>query len=193
MIKQFNGYEPKANKPRETLPAGGYVAKVKDVKVTNYGYGDVLVLAFDIAEGEHKGFFQQDFSDQTREDKKWRGTFMLNIPQDNGSEKDGWAKNTFNSVMYAFEDSNRDYHWNWDEKSLKGKEIGVLFRNKEWEFDGRTGWTTECCTMIPAQDVRDGKFKMPKDKPLKKSQSAAASVPAGSDYEEIVGDDDLPF
>ena len=49
--------------------------------------------------------------------------------------------------------------------------FGVLFRNKEWEMNGRTGWTTEACSAIDAQSVRDGKLKMPKDKPLKKSGS----------------------
>lgn len=193
MIKQFEGYAPKANKARETLPAGGYVARIMDAKVIDYGYGDVLLIAFDISEGEYKGFFQRDFDNQNQEDKKWRGTYRLNIPKDDGSEKDGWAKNTFNGVMFAIEDSNSGYSWNWDEKSLKGKTIGVLYRNKEWEFDGRSGWTTECCTMITAQDVRDGKFKMPKDKPLKLAAKSINISADEKDYVEIVSDDELPF
>ncbi len=70
--------------------------------------------------------------------------------------------------MFAFEDSNDGFHWDWDEKKLKGLTVGALFRNKEWEYNGQTGWTTECCELIPAQDVRDNSFRMPKDKPLKK-------------------------
>ena len=92
--------------------------------------------------------------------------------------------------MFAFEDSNDGFHWDWDEKKLKGLTVGALFRNKQWEYNGQTGWTTECCELIPAQDVRENSFRMPKDKPLKK-QAGQTSTPA--DFEEITDDDDLPF
>ena len=43
----------------ERLPAGGYVLKVLDVKEESYDWGDVIILRFDIAEGEQKGFFDR--------------------------------------------------------------------------------------------------------------------------------------
>ena len=46
--------------------------------------------------------------------------------------------------------------------------VGVLFRNFEWSMDdGRSGWSTECCTLVSVEDVRTGNFKQPKDKPLR--------------------------
>ena len=51
---------------------------------------------------------------------------------------------------------------------------GVLFRNEEWEYNGNTGWSTRCCAFAAVGDIRDGKFKIPKDKPLKnKTQTTA--------------------
>lgn len=174
-MRAFKGYEAKKQGgAREILPAGGYVAKILNAEEKRYDWGDVLLISFDISEGEHSGFFNKDYQENTNEDKKWRGTYRLNIPKDDGSEKDGWTKNAFGGAMWAIEESNQGYTWNWDEKSLKGKTVGVLFRNKEWEMNGNTGWTTECCKLESADDIRNGKFRMPKDKPLKNKQSNAS-------------------
>lgn len=180
-MRPFNGYKPqKQGGAREILPAGGYVAKILNAEEKRYTWGDVLLISFDIAEGEHTGFFNADYQNNTNEDRKWRGTYRLPIPKDDGSEKDGWTKNAFNGAIWAVEESNPGYAWNWDEKTLKDKVVGVLFRNKEWEMNGNTGWTTECCKLESAQDIRSGKFKTPKDKPLanKSAQPASDFVPA---------------
>lgn len=191
-MKPFNGYEAKKKVAREQLPAGGYVVKVLDVQELVYGWGNVLEISFDITEGPHTGFFAADYKSNINEDRKWRGKYRLTEPKDDGTKEDGWTKNTFNGAMYSFEDSNNKYHWDWDEKKLKGLTVGALFRRKEWEKDGNTGWFTECCELIPAQDVRENHFQMPKDKPLKNKTASKSSMPAG--FEEIVDtDDDLPF
>lgn len=180
-MRPFNGYKPqKQGGAREILPAGGYVAKILNAEEKRYTWGDVLLISFDITEGEHTGFFNADYQNNTNEDRKWRGTYRLPIPKDDGSEKDGWTKNAFNGAIWAVEESNPGYAWNWDEKTLKDKVVGVLFRNKEWEMNGNTGWTTECCKLESAQDIRSRKFKTPKDKPLanKSAQPASDFVPA---------------
>lgn len=189
-MKKFSGYEAKKQTSREPIPAGGYVVKVLDVQEIHYTWGDVLEISFDVVEGEHKGFFAADYKNNPGEDKKWRGKYRLTEPKDDNSEKDGWTKRTFGGVMFAFEDSNPGFHWDWDESQLKGKTVGALFRNKEWEMNGSTGWTTECCALITADDVRQNLFKMPKDKPLadKKIQKSNSM-----DFEEILDNDDLPF
>ena len=189
-MRPFDGYEAKKKAVREILPAGGYVVKVLDVAEQVYTWGNVLEISFDIAEGDRTGFFSKDYKGNINEDRKWRGKSRLNEPKNDGSEKDGWTKATFNSAMFAFEDSNDGFHWDWDEKKLKGLTVGALFRNKQWEYKGQTGWTTECCELIPAQDVRENSFRMPKDKPLK-IQADQTAAPA--DFEEITDDDDLPF
>lgn len=173
-MKAFSGFSPEKSTSREQLPVGGYIAKILNAEEVTYDWGSVLLISFDIAEGDYKDFFKKDYDAQQSEDKKWRGTYRLNIPKDDGSEKDGWTKRTFNNVIWCVEDANPGYHWNWDEKSLKGKMTGVLFRNEEWEYNGNTGWSTRCCAFAAVGDIRDGKFKMPKDKPLKnKAQTAA--------------------
>ena len=87
MIRQYNGAKAQRRAAREILPAGGYVAKILDAKVQNYDFGDKLVLSFDIAEGQYNGFFKRDYTQNPNEDKKWRGTFRLSIPKDDGIER----------------------------------------------------------------------------------------------------------
>ena len=166
-MKAFNGFEAKKQGgEREKLPAGGYVAKIMNAEEISYSWGSVLLISFDVIEGEYKDFFRRDYQENANEDRKWRGTYRLTIPKDDGSEKDEWTKRTFGNAIWAIEDSNRGYTWDWNEAGLKNKTVGVLFRNREWEMSGNTGWTTECCKLTSADDIRNGKFKMPKDKPL---------------------------
>lgn len=183
-MKAFNGFEAKKQGgEREKLPAGGYVAKIMNAEEISYSWGSVLLISFDVIEGEYKDFFRRDYQENTNEDRKWRGTYRLTIPRDDGSEKDEWTKRTFGNAIWAIEDSNRGYAWDWNEAGLKNKTVGVLFRNREWEIDGNTGWTTECCKLTSVDDIRNGKFKMPKDKPLE-------NKPADS-FADITKDDSM--
>ena len=192
MIKQYNGAKAERRSSRDPLPAGGYVAKILDAKVQTYTFGDMLVLSFDIAEGEHKDFFKKDYAANQNEDKKWRGTFRISIPKDDGSEKDAWSKAAFNDMIAVFE-ADSGFHWDWDEMKLKGRTVGVLFRNKEWEWEGRQGWTTECCALTTATEIRNGDFKQPKDKPLKKEESTTATSTGFKSFEADEEDGELPF
>ena len=189
-MKAFAGFKAEAPARKEQLPAGGYIAKIMDAKEIGYDWGIVLLISFDIAEGEYKDFFAKDYRNQQQEDKKWRGTFRLRIPKDDGSEKDGWSKKSFNNAMWAVEASNTGYHWDWNEARLKGKTVGVLYRNKEWEMNGNTGWFTECCALTDAEEIRKGSFKMPKDKPLRKEPSSSGDSFIDIDASEL---GDLPF
>ena len=72
-MKQFNGFKPEKPAVREVLPAGGYVLKIMNAEEQEYTWGSVIVVSFDVAEGDKAGFFAQDYRLQQSEDKKWRG------------------------------------------------------------------------------------------------------------------------
>ena len=172
-MKKFNGYdEIKAYQEKERLPRGAYILKILNAEEVTNSFGTVLVFSFDIAEGEFKDFYRQDYNNQFQEDKKWKGTYRLFEPREDGSQRDAWTKSKFKGVMTAFEESNPGYHFDWDEKKLVGKLIGGLFINKEWEMGDRSGWFTS-------------------DKPLKKEGTAAAQ-----EFATMASDDedaDLPW
>ena len=172
------------------LPAGGYVAKIMNAEVKEYDWGEKLVISFDIAEGKYKDFFATQYRENTNEDKKWKGNFRLTVPQESNQYFDS-QKRTFGNCLACIEESNSGYHWDWDEAKLKGKMVGVLFRNYEYDVNGRQGWSTECGTFVSVDDIRNGKFKMPKDKPLK--NKPAETKPSSVGFEAIDDLDDLPF
>ena len=191
-MKAFNGLEIKKSAgASEPLPAGGYVAKILNAKVEEYNWGEVLVISFDIAEGEYKDFFSNQYKENTREDKKWKGNFRLTVPQESNQYFDS-QKRTFGNAIWAIEESNPSFRWAWDENALKGKMVGVLFRNFEWSMDdGRSGWSTECCTFVSVEDVRTGNFKQPKDKPLRNKTVNNATESNFSALDEV--ESELPF
>ena len=172
---------------RETLPAGGYVCSILSARVEENDWGNTLIIAHDVCEGEFSGIFKRDYDNNDREDKKWRGTFRLRLPKDDGSEQDAWKKRSLGNTIWALEQSNPGFSWDWDEKKLKGKKIGLLYRNKEWEMNGRTGWTTEAISAESIDNIREGKFRIPKDKALPVKNTA----PVFEDIED--SEDSLPF
>ena len=192
----------------ERLPVGGYVLKVLDVKEESYDWGDVIILRFDIAEGEHKGFFDKQYKAMQDEYKKWKGTYRINVPVQKGTSEDDVNKykrslGFFKSQIEAFNKSNAntsiDCSKEWNTSVLKNKLVGAVFGNKEWEMNGRSGWFTNCDHLIPVEDIRNDNFTIPKDKPLdnksKSSSEPAESTIDGDDFELVDGGEEqrVPF
>lgn len=190
-MEKFDFKKERSYSGREQLPVGGYVCSILSAKVESFDWGSKLNIAFDVAEGEYAGIFQRDYQNNTNENKKWRGVFKLNLPKDDGTEQDAWTKRKFGNTIWAIEQSNPGYVWNWDEKSLKGKKIGLIFRNEEWSMEGRSGWTTKAGAADSIENIRNGKFKPLSDKPLKNKPDRFADMPTDG-----IGDgdaDSLPF
>lgn len=190
MINKFNGFERrKYTSAREILPAGGYVGKILKAEVVHYSWGDRLHISFDITEGEFKDFFKKDWENNTNEDRKWRGVLRLNLPAGDGSAQDAWKVSAINNLAASLEESNSGYTWDWDETKLKGKALGFLVREFEWEVNGNSGWSTEAASCTDVESIRSGKFRLPKKRPLKRSQQAEPATAPGTVEEP----DDLPF
>lgn len=192
-MRAFAGYEKaRIITDTERIPVGGYVVKIlnaEEVTFKNGGRG--LKLSFDVVEGDYKDFFKKNYEQQRREDRKWKGNIMLFAPKEDGSEMDEWTANKFKTNMSAIEESNSGYHWDWNEQGLKGKVVGAVFRNKEHEYNGSTVFFSECCQLKTVEAIREGKYKIPKDKLLNKAKTSA---PDGNIEGFIPTDDeDLPF
>ena len=195
MKKPSNWNDVKAAGERVKLPAGGYEAKIINAKVVNYdgsnGSYERLEIAVDITAGEYKDYYKQDFDSNTRDDKKWRGVARFYVPTDDGSEKDEYTKSVLKSVTDALEDSNKDYHWDWDETRLKGLKVGILVRDKEYEIDGKHGFSPEIFRFTDINRIKEGKFTVPKQKLLKGSSGTSAAASSGD--AGAASDDDYPF
>lgn len=194
IIRPKNWNEVKGFSDRPKLPLDAYVCKVKKAAVQNNGYGDQLCILFDIAEGEYRGFYKDEYDGNQQEKKKWKGVLRIWLPKDDGSDKDEWTKRAFKSTVEAFEKSNPGYQFNWDEGSLVGKTIGVLMRNEEWEYNGKSGWAVRPYRVLSADDARNGVFRLPKDKPLKNKSEDSYSYNEPTNFAVVDDDsDELPF
>ena len=197
-MRPFNNYDTTQTiSARAQLPVGAYICQIlkaeEKVYSSSKGEWHKLEVSFDICEGEHKDFYANDYRSQSGEDKKWKGVLRMNIPSDDGSEADNWAKRSFKTNILAIEESNNGYHWDWNEAQLKGKTVGIVFRSEEWEYNGKRGWRTAPFKMVPAADVKSGNIKIPDPKPLNGKAASQASTAADlSDFVEVASAD-LPF
>ena len=192
-MKAYNNFDRKeAYTEKKRLPVGGYVLKILDAQETApYQDGCTrLVVSFDVAEGEQKDFYRDQYASQTGEDKKWKGTYRISVPCDDGSDQDTRRRRNFTSFIVAVEDSNAGYHWDWNEKGLKGKLFGGVFNNKEWEMNGRTGFFTNLARITTAEKIRNHDFEIPADTLL--VEKPKVEVPENV-FMAINEDDGLPF
>ena len=193
-IKKFKDYgETKSYGEFPSLPKGGYVLKILGASVHGNSFGEYIKISCDIAEGYYSGFFENDYKNQDAEDKKWRCNFLLNVPNDDGTERDGWTKRKFKTVIEALEDSNTQYHFDWDEQKFKGLLVGGLFNLREYEKrNGEIGQAVNLAQLCAVERIRTGKYKLPEDKLFnrprgpKTDSSGFMSVPEGEENE-------LPF
>lgn len=187
--------EPKGYKDAQSytdgfkLPAGGYVVKIISAEGGQYSDGnEFLEIKFDIAEGEYRGFYQKQYENQTFEPKKYKGTMKINWPNDDGSDQDERKNRQLKSNMNAIEDSNEGFRWDWDEKKLVGKIVGLLFCDAEYNVNGNRGWWTKPKWFISADRIREGKFTTPKSEPLREESQTSGKF---SGFVPV--DDEPPF
>lgn len=202
-MKKFNGYDQAKEAANytgvEKIPVGAYVCEVKSVKYESLSWGDVIALAFDIAEGEQKGFFKKQYDANTSEDKKWKGSVRINVPKDDGTEQDGWTKNAFARYTDAFEKSNKGYSWDWDENKWKSLKIGLVFGPTGTVIEGKEVLYHEVHGCCPVSAVKDGSFYQ-KYLELKKKNGytgngTTTAATSNTDFMAIAegADEEIPF
>jgi len=179
----------------QQLPKGAYVIKILGAREDKWGSGDRCVrLAFDIAEGEYAGFYQNQFDNNTREDKQWPfdAVFTLNVPED-GCEQYIW--DYWNSFFADLEDSNNGFVFTGDLKPLRGKLIGGKFHIEQSEYNGNIYDHTRLRWTCVAEDVRKGRAgKLPNDKLIGsgRNTSRASAEENTSGFAPTTEDDDIP-
>lgn len=163
------------------LPVDAYVCKIMNVNDVpmdaKTGKGDYLKVFFDIAEGEHKGYFKKQYDADTRADKKWpnAGSFIR-------SYKDS-ALPMFKGFTNALEKSNKGYTWDYDEKKLKGKTIVLVIGDEEYlNQKGEKRTRNYVASVRSLEAYKAGDFTLPALKVLDESKSATtSSTPADFD------------
>lgn len=183
------------------LAPGGYICKIVGARCekvnTNNGPAQKFVLAYDIAEGEFAGYFDALFKRAKEQDAnkaKWRGTYDCFL-----LTKENTTNPYFKGLLTCIDKSNEPFQCvvggQLNEANLKGKLVGLLFREEEYiGSDGKKHSVTKACAARSVQTIREGNFEIPEPKLLQGSGgsrgAAPAAVPTGFTQ---VDDDELPF
>lgn len=153
------------------LPAGGYICKILKAEETESKTGKpMLKVAFDISEGEFKGYFADLFkgwkdSSDDPATVKWpfTGTKWVLLYNNEGK-----TNRDFKSFCTALEDSGTEVWRNGalDANGLKGALIGIIFRREESEYMNERRWRTVPWGFRSVKTIEEGTFTVPEDKPL---------------------------
>ena len=165
----------------DRLPAGGYVCKIVQAQDTNSKSGKpMLVLLLDIAEGKYKDYFAKQFDLAKKynpDSAKWRACSYHLYDKDNM----GRLKGTLELIVR----NNAGYVWNWDEKTLKNKKIGVIFREREYiNNSGQTRTALEVYQLHNVEGVEDIPI------PEKKTLEPPAYI---NDFGNVDPNEEVPF
>ena len=197
MKAKYQGYEAKKSGGFIDLPpVGAYIGEILNVKVEpNYDKShDQLVLMLDITDGEYAGRYMDVYNDQKERfpDCKFKGILRITVPEEKDDEDKAWIRRVFEGNLWAVEQSNDGYAWDWDEKKLKGKKVGFSVRKRYYTYNGSDRETTEIARLESIQEVKDGKVKPMKPRDNRTSESAAG-VDADTGMSDVTGSVEVPF
>lgn len=178
---------------RKILPAGGYICKILKAEETESRAGKPMIkVAFDIAEGEFKGYFREMFDSwkagsDDPQSVKWpfTGTKWILLYNNEGE-----TNRDFKSFCTALEDSGTDV-WKkdmLDAAGLAGAQLGIIFRREEHEYMNTKSWRTVPVWFRSVDSVRAGDYTVPDDKPLPQI-TGTLDIPDSFSAAE----DDIPF
>lgn len=182
VINNFENIQA-SNGDFERPTPGGYICIITnavDVPFdANTSKGDYLKIEYDIAFGNLKGYYSEAY-------KKFGGTWWANFIR---SYKDSMLP-AFKHFTNCLEESNANYKWSWDEHSLRGKYIGIVLGEEEYEkTDGTIATRLYVKDVKNVIDIEAGNYQIPELKKLKRTATSdSMSLPK---YEDCA--DELPF
>ncbi len=151
------------------LEAGGYICgitSVEDVPEKEY-----LKLEFDVIDGELKGYYR----DLYERKGFWGGNFIRSYKEN--------ARGFFKKFLNAVEASNPNYKFDCNEKTLRGKSVGLVLGYEEYVSNsGEVKERIYVSDILPISDINSRNFVVPK---LKKLVAPSPSAPF-----EMIEDDD---
>lgn len=176
MITKPQGYDeaPAYTGEFMQLPAGLYICEILGVKQEEYNGHDRFVMQFDIADGEHKGFYQKQYNAEkaANQNAKYKGVHRQYM--------DSNSLPFFKGLMTSVERSNQGFHFPWgtqgNEKTLVGKKFGAVMGREEFmTADGEKRMATKIVQIRSIDGLKDA--KVPEDKLLDDVPAASAPAP----------------
>lgn len=149
------------------LAPNGYIVKI--LKVEDHPEKEYLKIYFDIFKGDDKGYFKKQYDGDTRKEKKWpnAGTFIR-------SYKDS-AASMFKGFTNAVEKSNKGYQWNFDEKTLVNKVVGLIIADEQYQNQkGQVRVRNYVAAVRSVETIEKGEYEIPALKELTATKTTTA-------------------
>lgn len=165
----------------QPLPAGGYVAKIVDmVDVEEREY---VELVYDIAEGEHAGYYDDDFGRQ----HPYTHHIFLSYRTDGALRM---TKGRLQNIQKS--NPGFDPFAAWDAgrfDMFRNRVLGINLQEEEYENrNGEVRTRLTVCQVVDVQLVRDGKVK-----PRAKKTLNGGAKSYGSTATDAADDFEIPF
>lgn len=199
MKPSYKGFEAKKNGGFLTLPpVGAYIAEIKEVRFVPQDPlenrdRDTIELMIEITEGEYAGRYMEFYKDQKErfgDSVKYKGIFKLVAPLENDED---WRKRNFEGNLWCVEQSNEGYTWDWDEKKLKGKKVGISVRERLYTYNDKERSTTEIAKFETVDDVKSGNVKPMRARDQRTGGSTTEDSTDGSGFTEVSKTVDVPW
>lgn len=200
MINRISNFKPAYNAgERMALPPAIYEGHIINAKVDDNGTTQTLLIQVEIDKGEYAGFYRKQYESQTGQQYsvKYKGVYRVQLPDGQDAEHDNWRQHQLEGLVWALEDGNPGYKWDWDETKLKGLKVGLNVREREYYVNKKFGVTTEIGRIESIAKVNDpDQSKRPK--PMKKRELSQRDKKqreqdeAGDQHIEVTGEE-LPW
>lgn len=179
---------------RESIEPGGYICRIIGAEERlSKNNKKMLVIYFDIAEGEKADFYKRRFEEDRNANTdvtkvvNWKGVYRQMLE----GEK---AINYLKGLMDTLKESNPGFEWDWDERKLAGLKFGGLFGREEYEKQDGTGTTfaTKLRFIRTVDFIVKGNYEVPADRLLQRTENpfATNNNPFGNTADN---EDTLPF
>ena len=149
------------------LTPNGYIVKILNVE--DNPEKEYLKIYFDIVKGDDKGYFKKQYDGDTRKERKWpnAGTFIR-------SYKDS-AASMFKGFTNAVEKSNKGYQWNFDEKTLVNKVVGLIIADEQYQNQkGQVRVRNYVAAVRSVETIEKGEYEIPALKELTTTKTTTA-------------------
>lgn len=167
-MKRINNWENiQESTSFKRLTPNGYICKI--LKVEDNPEKEYLKIYFDIFKGDDKGYFKKQYDGDTRKEKKWpnAGTFIR-------SYKDS-AASMFKGFTNAVEKSNKGYQWNFDEKTLVNKVVGLIIADEQYQNQkGQVRVRNYVAAVRSVETIEKGEYEIPALKELTTTKTTTA-------------------
>lgn len=176
------------------IPVGGYGFTVLKAEAVESNGKEYINLYVDVSDNsDYNGHFMA-LLNRRKEAAERNHNPMPKYPciyRCRTTDDEGNTSPRFKGLITTIEKSNPGFTWSWDEKALKGKKVGIVLREEEYDFNGNHGFAIKpyyVCkySEAAAQPIPEKKLL---DKKPNRNPFAVTAAPAMVEAD----DDDLPF